>query len=102
MKYWEECVSIALEDAGVIVTNDQLGQIVDCVEGAHENYGMAHYVPESPYPREIEALKKALKTEREKIHCRECDGSGRITSQGPIHSSNSQCWKCYGEGRLSP
>ena len=40
INYWEECVSEALEDAGIEASDDQVNIIVEWVEGAHENYGM--------------------------------------------------------------
>lgn len=43
--YWLECVSIALEEAGVSATEEQLQQIAEAVEGCHENYGMSFYSP---------------------------------------------------------
>lgn len=41
MEYWEECVSEALEDAGLSATRKQIEAIAGWVEGAHDNYGMA-------------------------------------------------------------
>ena len=38
--YWEECISEALEDAGIEASSGQIDIIVDWVEGAFENYGM--------------------------------------------------------------
>ena len=38
--YWHECVSEALEDAGIDAAEDQINTVTDWVEGAHENYGM--------------------------------------------------------------
>ena len=40
-EYWDECVSEALEDAGVSATDEQIKIIGSWVEGAHDNYGMA-------------------------------------------------------------
>lgn len=104
MDYWEECVSIALEDAEVTVTKEQLDIIVGGIEGGHENYGMAHghdCIP-NPLAQENSDLRLELKEEREKVHCEPCNGTGRITTYGPSHSSNSQCWKCNGEGGHKP
>ena len=43
--YWKECVSIAAEDCGAVLTPAQLEFIADSVRGGHENYGMAFYSP---------------------------------------------------------
>ena len=40
--YWEECVSEAFQEAGITATSDQIKIVSEYVEGAHENYGMAH------------------------------------------------------------
>lgn len=40
INYWYECVSEALEDAGIDAAEDQVHTVADWVEGAHENYGM--------------------------------------------------------------
>jgi hypothetical protein len=57
--YWEECIAEALEDAKVSATGDQIAIIAGWVEGAHENYGMAHGYDSIPNPMisEIEMLK---------------------------------------------
>jgi hypothetical protein len=105
MKYWEEAFCAALEDAGLpLPTDQQIKQAASVLEGAHENYGMAHgydCIP-NPVQTENDRLSKLLKDEREKVHCRECNGHGRIESQGPYHGSNTQCWKCHGEGKHKP
>lgn len=99
MDYWQEAVECALNAAGVIVTPEQLTQVVDSIKGSRDCESLAYAPVENPYPREIERLEKALKSERDKVICRECNGYGRITTQGPYHSSNTQCSKCRGDGR---
>lgn len=102
--YWEECVSIALDEAGLRATPDQIKDIAGAVEVGHENYGMAFYQPSAGehLRTEIATLKAELKKEREKINCPECNGSGAIITQGPYHFGWSQCSKCWGAGRVSP
>lgn len=102
-EYWQECIADALHDSSISATSEQIANIADWVQGAHENYGMAFYSPPAGehLSSEIKKLERELKQERSKVHCRECDGRGRITTQGPYHSSNSQCWKCNGEGRIA-
>lgn len=100
--YWREAVEIALSEAGVVATPEQIKEIGWAIEGSVENFGQAFHTPESPYPAEIEKLKRELRTEENKVICRTCNGRGRIITQGPYHSSDSQCYKCQGDGRHSP
>lgn len=104
MKYWEECIREALDEAGIRATDEQIDIIVEWVEGAHENYGMAHGHDAIPNPLrfEVNELKQKLKREQEKVICVECSGSGRIISYGPYHSADSECYRCRGEGRHLP
>jgi len=99
--YWEECIAQAMEEAEIKATSEQITLIAHHVEGAHECYGMAFYQPENPLIGELAETKLALKRERSKVHCDQCNGSGSITTPGPYRSSTSQCWKCHGEGRIS-
>lgn len=101
MSYWENCIQEAFEDAGIEATQDQINTIASWVEGAHENYSMAHGhdVISSPLKYENEQLKRELKNERNKCTCDVCSGAGYITQYGPIHSATSQCYKCHGAGR---
>ncbi|HEX8610199.1 MAG TPA: hypothetical protein VF800_02840 [Telluria sp.] len=100
--FWNEVVSEALDEAGIEATSEQIATIAANVESAHENYGMAFYQPENPLIGELSETKAALKAERELVHCNTCSGRGRIYSQGPYHGSDSQCWKCYGNGKHKP
>ncbi len=104
MDYWNECISEALDDAGIAATQKQIDAVVLWVEGAHENYGMAHghdCIP-NPLGEENKRLARELAKEREKIICGECNGRGRITSCGPVYVSSSECHGCHGEGRHAP
>ena len=103
MNYWLECISDACESAGVLASRDQVRQIADDVKISHDNYGMAFPVPSgNPMESEFKRLKRLFAEEKEKVFCMECGGRGRIISQGPSHSSDSQCWKCHGEGKHKP
>jgi len=100
-RYWEECIREALEDCGLSATDEQIEVIVDTVEGAHDNYGMAfgHDAIPNPIMKENEDLKRQLKLEQDKVTCPDCRGNGEIITTGPVHSSISQCDACRGEGR---
>jgi len=104
MDYWKEAFMAALEEAEIpFPADDKLKLGAAVLRGAHEEYGMAqghHCIPD-PQAAEVDRLEKALAKERRKEHCRTCDGRGRIETPGPYHSSNSECWKCRGEGRVA-
>ncbi len=102
MDYWKECVECALEDAGVAATKEQIEQIIEAVRAGFDCYGMAYPAPSSPLISGIDDLQRELKSEQDKVHCRECGGWGSIHSQGPHHGSTSRCWKCNGKGRVDP
>jgi DnaJ-class molecular chaperone len=103
MNYWKECIKEALEDAKLPATEEQIELITSWVEGAHDNFGMAHGHDCIPHPIEEEnrRLTNLLKTERDLVYCKECDGTGRIVCYGPYHSSDSPCDKCNGSGKHS-
>ena len=101
MDYWIECISEALDEAGITATDDQICLVALWAEGAHDQYSMAygHDCIPNPVKLENEKLKKELKIEQEKILCKECNGLGRIITYGPVHSADTECSKCRGEGR---
>lgn len=43
--YWRESVSIALDEAGIAATREQIDEVAHSVQGSHENYGQAFYSP---------------------------------------------------------
>lgn len=45
--YWAECISIAADECGLVLTSGQLDMLARSVQGGHENYGMAFYSPPS-------------------------------------------------------
>lgn len=104
LAYWKECISIALDEAGVSATAEQIELIADAVDGAHENYGMAHGHECIPDPREAEMKKiqQALDDERRKVFCKDCKGRGYIIDNYGTRSSESECWKCRGAGKHLP
>jgi hypothetical protein len=103
MNYWLECVAEALEDAGIAASPEQIAKVAEWVEGAHDNYGMAHghdCIP-NPLREEIKVLQKDLRLERSKRACKDCNGTGQWVSHGPHHSAYSQCSTCRGEGKVA-
>lgn len=102
--YWEECISEAFDDAGITASEDQINTVASWVEGAHENYGMAHghgCIP-NPLENENRELKRRLDEECDKVTCRECNGKGWIEENFGFRSIEYQCSKCRGEGRHLP
>jgi hypothetical protein len=98
--YWVETVEEALAAVGLEATPDQLNQIANDVQIAHECYGMAfgHDSIPNPLAAEIKELKTKLDVERRKAVCPRCLGSGEEISIGPYHTGISQCLECRGEG----
>ena len=45
--YWEECISEAAEECGLVLTPHQLKEVAEAVMCSHDNYGMAFYSPPS-------------------------------------------------------
>lgn len=45
LEYWKECISIAADECGLKLTDDQIAALAESVQGGHENYGMAFYTP---------------------------------------------------------
>jgi hypothetical protein len=43
--YWKECIGIAADECGLILTDAQLDSLAGAAESWHENYGMAFYSP---------------------------------------------------------
>ena len=104
MEYWKECISEAFDEAGISATDEQISAVAKFVSGAHENYGLAHgyeCIP-SPLEEENKKFQCELESEKSKISCPDCKGSGEEVSAGPVHSSWSRCFRCRGEGRIKP
>jgi len=57
--FWKECISIAAEECGLVITDEQLAVIAESVEGGHENYGMAFYSP--PDHERVDDIEKEWK-----------------------------------------
>lgn len=103
MDYWKECISEAFEEAKIGATDEQIETVASWAESAHDNYGtaMGYDCIPNPLVQENEKLKTDLRKERDKVYCKECHGTGRIRSSGPVRSSDTECDVCHGEGRHS-
>lgn len=102
--YWVECVECAFEEAGIMATKEQIESVAGDVEVSHDNIGLCFPSPSGPSQAQLdlEKTKRELADERDKVACGQCGGRGRIITLGPHHSSDSECWKCRGEGRHAP
>lgn len=104
-EYWRECIHEAMSDAGIVAREDQKEMVALIVEGAHEVYAEstgALSAP-NPYVAENRELEARLREERDKVVCPECRGDGRETvNTGLSHVAVSDCWKCSGEGKVTP
>lgn len=106
MRYWKEALIAAFEDADIPLPSDEkLDQAASVLEGAHDNYGQSHghdHIP-NPIEQENKRLEKALQVEKSKVGCQTCQGTGRLESPvGTSHWSNTECYKCNGEGKVIP
>ena len=101
MNYWQECVKEAFDDAEITATEWQIFCVVSWVLGAHENHGTAtgnECIP-NPLVERINDLERELRQERDLSACPVCKGKGWLVSYGPVHSSESDCYKCHGRGK---
>lgn len=104
--YWEECIRIGLEEAGLVATDEQIKILTDSVKGGHENYSMAHgydvigSYTESQSQRELRELKDRL--EKERIWKLSTEPCQRCTTKGSLKDMwgrNITCYACDGKGR---
>lgn len=70
MNYWKDIIEEALDDANISATNEQIDVIAGLVEGAHENYGMAHGYEAIPNPAESAAHQELARCQSQLIEMR--------------------------------
>ena len=96
-KYWYETISEVLEDLKIEVTKEQLHEIVEAVDGSHENFSLysGHEAicsySESKAERELKELKikiaKQEEFDRASKYCEHCNGRGVVVdSYGRVFS----------------
>jgi len=64
MNYWKACIEESFCDAGITATEEQINLVIDWVEGAHENIGMATGAECIPNPMESEVNEYKRKLEK--------------------------------------
>lgn len=105
--YYQECFECAMSDEGLWhlveqMTAEQRANIGGAIAGAVENVGMAFHTPENPMIENNKRLERKLRWEREREHCKECNGTGRIQYMaGPWHCDTG-CHVCAGAGKVHP
>lgn len=99
LDYWKECLLESFSQNGITASIQQLDAVTADIAVSHENHSLAFHVPESSLIGEVRKLKNELETEKRKQICNHCRGSGRVVMNGPIHSSNSECIYCHGDGK---
>jgi len=107
MDYWKESISIAADECGLTLTEEQLDCLAGSVEVAHDNYGMAHghygidNYSKSQAERELDKLKAEQETERIWIlstqPCKHCFTTGNVLDGW---GRDRTCDYCSGKGRV--
>jgi len=103
MNYWEECLSIAAEECGLVLTDEQLSYLAEAVEGGRDNYSQAHGydVIGSPVNTELTKLKQQVKQredwENSTRPCPECSTTGWVIDSW---GRDATCLNCDGKGRI--
>ncbi len=109
-QYWSDAIGEALceMDKFDLFTSAEINELGEAlaISAEHQSMAFGWDVASSNRAAELrrdeDNLRKELARARAKIICRSCDGAGWITTQGPYHSSTSQCFKCHGDGRHDP
>ena len=105
--YWDEAVMVALEEANVQATEDQIKQIAGAIQVSHECFGMAHGYDAIPNPvvtraeEELRALKREIEKRERWVNstspCERCTTTGLVFD---MWGRDVTCDKCGGEGRV--
>ena len=107
MNYWKECISIAVDELGLALTDEQIDYLADAVEGGHENYGMAtgRDVADANFISDDKRALDKMKLEKDQHErwvndtkpCRSCTTTG-VVKDG--WGRNMTCFDCDGKGRV--
>lgn len=105
--YWDVCIEEALGEIGINATPEQLKELVEWVEGGHENYGLATgvEVADSSFISDEARELEALKADQEKVRiwkastdpCPSCITTGTVKG---YWGKDVNCGSCGGEGRI--
>lgn len=108
--YFQEAIECSLADMGAegALTPEQIQILAGDIEGAYSCMSMAFGDDVASanvtvmHEREKADLRRAVQREQDKVHCRQCNGKGRIVAYFGTFQSDSECSKCRGEGRHDP
>tara|TARA_R110000824_G_scaffold220201_2_gene407267 strand:- start:2387 stop:2713 length:327 start_codon:yes stop_codon:yes gene_type:complete len=105
--YWIECISEALKESNIKASAEQINNISEFVEGAHENYGMAtgsdvandNFISEDSLKlSESEAaIDKRKRWEQSTTPCVCCNTTGLVIDGW---GRDQKCTPCDGLGRV--
>lgn len=100
-EYWVICVEEILGDHGVEATSEQIEAIAEDIQSCAGVQGEYSAPADRGGQSEADQLLTQLRAEQSKVFCVTCQGTGRLVeSISSSHCSNSQCWKCNGEGSI--
>jgi hypothetical protein len=102
-EYYAECVSIAADDCGAVLTKEQIDWIGGAIAGAVENFSMAFGYDvastnlRASHDRAANEVKQRLRYEQEvhRTRCKTCQGHG-FTRDG--WGRDFGCGDCGGKG----
>ena len=105
MEYWEETVKEALSELGISATEKQTSDLIEWIDGAHDNYGMAHGVASANWESDESKELKRLKAEEEKRRMWELETEpcSHCTTKGVVKDGwgrDVTCPSCNGKGRV--
>lgn len=106
-EYWKECISIAADECGLVITDKQLNELADSVQGGYENFDMAFGYDvasrnwESDESKELKRIKREQDNRRIWVAstkpCRVCTTTGLVRDGW---GRDMTCPECNGEGRI--
>ena len=63
--YWEECLDIAADEIGLVLSREHIKELAQAVATSHENYGMAFYSP--PASDRLNEIEREWKAKYERL-----------------------------------
>lgn len=109
LEYWREAVACALDEAGLAATSEQIDIVAKSIKQSRdcEYQAFGDDVADKNWyaqqNREMEDMRIKLAMEQAKRVCPACRGTGKDVHEliaGRV--SVSRCYKCGGEGKVSP
>ena len=95
MNYWKTCIEEAVSELGIAATEQQIKDLTEWVEGAHDNYGMAHGHDCIPNPAETARKEDARRHENEMKQANERE---RLLKNNIASRYNTDVWVSVRDG----